>query len=111
MTDEPKRVGRANFKVDDTVVGVIAYAERGDQEVYFHVEVDDEFAGMGVESILSSTALQHARARGKRVVAACSAMAEYVRRNPSHADIVNPVTPEIEEWLRSDPPPERPSLS
>ncbi|WP_425825999.1 GNAT family N-acetyltransferase [Streptomyces fractus] len=87
--------------VDGEAAGLTEYRDRGDQRVFFHTEVDDRFAGQGLASTLVAEALADVRAGGKRVVPVCPYWAKYLKkREQETADVVDPVTPEIRDWLR-----------
>ena len=53
-----------------------------------HTGVPDAISGRGIAGILVKAALDLARARGWRVVAACSYSAAYVQRHPEYADLI-----------------------
>ena len=53
-----------------------------------HSGVPDAIGGRGIAGILVKAALDLARARGWRVVPACSYSAAYVQRHPEYADLI-----------------------
>ena len=55
---------------------------------FLHTEVDPEFEGQGIGSVLASTVLDQVRARGLRVVARCPFIAAYIRRHREYADLL-----------------------
>lgn len=81
--------------------GLSAYADRGDQRVFFHTEVDPAFSGQGLASVLIRQALEDTRAGGRRVVPVCSFVADFLSRHQEFADLADPVTAETVDWLRS----------
>jgi len=54
-----------------------------------HTAVPGAIGGRGIAGALVKAALDHARASGLRVVPACSYAAEYIRRHPEYADLVD----------------------
>jgi hypothetical protein len=87
--------------VDHENVGEAAVADRGQQRVFYHTEVDDRFEGRGLATILIDEALQATRADGKRVVATCPTVAAFIKKHPEFADITDPVTPQILQWVET----------
>ncbi|KAF1728586.1 MAG: N-acetyltransferase [Pseudoxanthomonas sp.] len=66
----------------------LRYSLRGGRMVIDHTGVPDAIGGRGIAGILVKAALDLARARGWRVVPACSYSAAYVQRNPEYADLI-----------------------
>ncbi len=54
-----------------------------------HTLVPEPIGGKGIAAALVKAALDHARGAGLRVELACSYAAEYVRRHPEYADLVD----------------------
>ena len=93
--------GKYTIAVDDQTVGLASVADRGNQRVFYHTEVDDKFEGRGLASILVGEALEAARADDKRVVAVCPMVAAFIKRHSEFSDITDPVTPEILQWAQT----------
>jgi predicted GNAT family acetyltransferase len=70
-------------------VGVVDYHVSEGRVVFPHTEVEPALEGRGVASRLARRALDDARARGLRVVPACSFFRVYLRRNPQDADLLD----------------------
>jgi len=66
----------------------LEYEQRGQVIRLTHTGVPPAISGRGVGSDLVSTALDYARAKGLRVVPACSYAAAYIERHPEYADLV-----------------------
>ena len=66
----------------------LVYRRQGGRLVIDHTGVPDAIGGRGIAGDLVRAALEYARAEGLRVVPACSYSAEYVRRHPQYADLV-----------------------
>ncbi|MEU7029035.1 GNAT family N-acetyltransferase [Streptomyces sp. NPDC046275] len=95
--NEPRR--RYEILVDEQRAGLTAFRDRDRQRVFFHTEVDDAYAGQGLASILVEQALNDVRAAGKRIVPVCPYVAKFLKKHDEYADITDPVTPEILQWL------------
>jgi predicted GNAT family acetyltransferase len=93
--------GEYTIAVEGETVGLAAVADRGDQRVFYHTEVDDRFGGRGLATILVHEALEATRVDGKRVVAVCPMVAAFLRKHPEFSDIADPVTPEILRWTQT----------
>jgi hypothetical protein len=87
--------------VDGETVGLAAVADRGEQRVFYHTEVDERFGGRGLANILVQQALEATRADGKRVVATCPMVAAFIKKHPEFTDITDPVTPAILQWVET----------
>ncbi|MGW1027156.1 GNAT family N-acetyltransferase [Streptomyces sp. NPDC002577] len=87
------------MQIDGKTAGLTAYRDRDDQRVFFHTEVDDAFAGQGLASILVQQALTDVRDSGKRIVPVCPYVAKFLKKQEEFADITDPVTDEIVQWL------------
>ncbi|MFV8048060.1 GNAT family N-acetyltransferase [Mycobacterium sp. 48b] len=81
--------------VDGKHAGLAAYVDSGDQRIFHHTEIDDEFGGQGLAGELVSAALTDARAAGKRIVAVCPYVAKYVQKHHDFDDALDAVTPEV----------------
>ena len=93
--------GKYTVAVDRQSVGLTAFAERGEQRVFYHTEVDEEFGGRGLAGIVIGEALAATRADGKRVVPTCPTVANYIKKHSEFADITDKATPEILRWVET----------
>lgn len=93
--------GKYTIAVEGKQVGLADFADRGDQRVFFHTEIDPAYGGRGLATILVEEALTAARDEGKRIVPVCSMIGTVLKKHPEYDDITDPVTPEVESWLRS----------
>jgi predicted GNAT family acetyltransferase len=93
--------GKYTIAVEGETVGLAAVADRNQQRVFYHAEVDDRFEGRGLATILVQQALEATRADGKRVVATCPMVAAFIKKHPEFADITDPVKPEILQWVET----------
>ena len=66
----------------------LRYSLRDGRMVIDHTGVPDAIGGRGIAGILVKAALDLARARGWRVVPACSYSAAYVQRHSEYADLI-----------------------
>lgn len=88
------------IQVDGSTAGFTAYRDRDDRRVFFHTEIDDAYAGQGLASILVREALDDVRGAGLRIVPVCPYVAKFLKKHEEYADITDPVTPEVLEWLQ-----------
>jgi predicted GNAT family acetyltransferase len=93
--------GKYSIAVDGQNVGLAAVADRDNQRVFYHTEVDERFGGRGLATILVGEALEATRADGKRVVAVCPMVAAFIKKHPEYSDLTDPVTPEILQWVET----------
>jgi uncharacterized protein len=80
---------RYTIAVDGKTVGKAEFLERGDKRVFTHTEVDDDYEGRGLATILIAQALQETRDAGLRIVAQCPMVAAYVKKHQEFADAVD----------------------
>ncbi|MFF4347202.1 GNAT family N-acetyltransferase [Streptomyces sp. NPDC001530] len=92
---------RYEILVDGRTAGLTAYRDRDNQRVFYHTEIDDAFAGQGLASLLVQQALTDVRASGKRIVPVCPYVAKFLKKHEEFADIADPVTPEVLQWLET----------
>jgi predicted GNAT family acetyltransferase len=90
---------RYTISVDGEVAGFAAYADRDNARVFYHTEVQEAFGGRGLATILVTGALDDVRAQGKRIVGVCPLVSAFLKKHPSYADITDPVTKDILNWL------------
>jgi uncharacterized protein len=102
--------GEYSIAVGGKTVGFAAFVDRDNQRVFHHTEVDPEFGGRGLATILVEEALTATRADGKRIVPVCSMVANVIETHPEFADITDPVTAEVQRWLRTQPNTKQPPV-
>ena len=90
---------RFTISVEDQEVGFTEFTDRDGQRVFTHTEVDDNFEGRGLATILVNEALQATREAGLRIVAVCPMVANYVEKHAELSDVVDPVDRDIKRWL------------
>lgn len=84
---------RYEIRVDGALAGFTAYVDRGEQRIFFHTEIGDEFGGRGLAGVLIARALADSRARGRRIVPVCPYVARWVQKHHDVDDVLDPVTP------------------
>ncbi|MFE4453372.1 GNAT family N-acetyltransferase [Streptomyces sp. NPDC056796] len=92
---------RYEILVGEVSAGFTAYRDRDERRVFFHTEIDDAFAGQGLASVLVREALTEVRQSGRRIVPVCPYVAKFLKKHEEFADITDPVTPEILQWLET----------
>lgn len=90
---------RYEIRIGGAVAGFTEYADRGDQRVFYHTEIDRALRGQGLSSVLIEQALTDTRRAGKRIVGTCPAVSAYLQKHDAFADITDPTTPDILTWL------------
>jgi uncharacterized protein len=91
--------GKYTIAVDGETVGLVAFADRDNQRVFYHTEVDEQFGGRGLASIGIKEALEATRAEAKRVVPVCPTVAEFIKKHSEFDDITDKPTPDILRWV------------
>lgn len=82
---------RFTIDVEGQTVGFVEFTDRDGQRVFTHTEVDGEFEGRGLATILVGEALDQTRSAGRRIVPECKLVASYIDKHDEYADIVDPV--------------------
>ena len=85
VTREPDQF---TIAVDGQVVGKAEYLDRGEKRVFTHTEVDNNYEGRGLATILIGEALQQTRDAGLRVKALCPMVVAYLKKHDEYSDIV-----------------------
>ncbi|MEE6178373.1 GNAT family N-acetyltransferase [Mycobacterium sp. 050134] len=91
--------GRYTIAVEGKQVGLAEFADRDNQRVFFHTEIDPAYGGRGLATILVEEALTEARDEGKRIVPVCSMIGTVLKKHPEFDDITDSVTPDIVRWV------------
>jgi predicted GNAT family acetyltransferase len=71
----------------DAMVGIADYRLSGDTVVFPHTEIVWQRRGEGLGATLVRGALDDVRSLGKRVVAQCWYVAEFIDDNPEYRDL------------------------
>ncbi|HEX7827813.1 GNAT family N-acetyltransferase [Mycolicibacterium llatzerense] len=82
--------GRFTIAVDGRTVGLIDYLDQGGRRIFPHTEVQPEYGGRGLATILVAEALDATRAAGLRIVPECSMVSGYIAKHPEYAPLVDP---------------------
>ncbi|MFZ0832392.1 MAG: GNAT family N-acetyltransferase [Mycobacterium sp.] len=96
-----QQADRFTISVDAQPAGFAQFADRDGRRVFFHTEVDDEFEGRGLATIVVGEAVAATKDAGLRVVPVCELVAAYLKEHSELSDIVDQPTPEIEEWVKT----------
>ena len=80
---------RYTIAVEGKEVGHAEFVDRDTQRVFTHTEVDENFEGRGLATILIADALQATRDSGLRIVARCPMVANYVEKHDEFKDVVD----------------------
>lgn len=96
-TDVTEESDRFSISVDGQKAGFTEFLDHDGQRIFPHTEVDDEFEGRGLGTILVRHALEATRAAGLRIVPVCPMVAAFVDKNAEFGDITDPVTDEAKQ--------------
>ena len=80
---------RYTIAVEGNEVGHAEFVDRDTQRVFTHTEVDENYEGRGLATILIAEALQETRDSGLRIVAKCPMVANYVEKHDEFKDAVD----------------------
>ena len=75
--------------VDGGHAGLAHYRIAGRGRVFDHTEIDDEFEGRGLGSVLARGALDDVIARGIPFAATCPFIVRFLERHPEYAEHVD----------------------
>jgi predicted GNAT family acetyltransferase len=78
--------------VDGEQAGFTQYTDRGEQRVFLHTEIDQDYEGRGLGGTLVAGALADVRDSAKRAVAVCPFTVNWLRTHHDFDDIIDPVT-------------------
>ncbi|WP_415907916.1 GNAT family N-acetyltransferase [Oleiharenicola sp. Vm1] len=87
----PVRHNEAEHRYEIALEGHLAVAEyefADGKQVFTHTLVPPEFRGRGYAEALVRTALNDAKAAGRKVVPACSYVAKFIERNKEFASLL-----------------------
>ena len=76
------------IEVEGKKVGKAEFLDRGGKRVFTHTEVDEDYEGRGLATILIGQALQQTRDAGLRIVPQCPMVAAYIKKHDEYSDIV-----------------------
>ncbi len=79
---------RYELVLDGKVVGFADYELQGDTVVFPHTIVEHQYRGRGFGAILVAGALDDVRGTGRRVVAECWFVADFIRDNEEYQDLL-----------------------
>ena len=85
VTAEPERF---TIAVEGNQVGKAEFLDRGNRRIFTHTEVDKNYEGRGLATILIGEALQITRDAGLRIKALCPMVAAYLKKHDEYSDIV-----------------------
>src|SRR6266536_4167405 len=81
---------RYEIYVDDTLAGFAQYHRQSGVVTFTHTEIDPDYEGQGLGSVLARSALDELRGSDEQVVPLCPFIAGYIRRHRQYVDLVVP---------------------
>nr|WP_273941813.1 GNAT family N-acetyltransferase [Kutzneria chonburiensis] len=100
-TEVLRKDNRYELRIDGKLAGLAAFLDRDGQRVFHHTEVNNAYRGQGLSTVLIEQALADTKEAGLRIVAVCPAVAAYLGKHDGFADVTDPVTDEIMDWLEA----------
>jgi predicted GNAT family acetyltransferase len=100
-TEVLRKDNRYELRIDGRLAGLAAFLDRDEQRVFHHTEVNNAYRGQGLSTVLIEQALADTLEAGLRIVAVCPAVAAYLGKHDGFADVTDPVTDEIMDWLEA----------
>ncbi|AKK25404.1 GNAT family N-acetyltransferase [Mycobacterium sp. EPa45] len=88
------------ISVDGIQVGLADFVDHDGQRIFHHTEVDSEYEGRGLASIMVGEALAATRDAGLRIVPVCKMVAKYLEKHHDFDDAVDPATADTERYLQ-----------
>ena len=79
---------RYTISVDGKEVSKAEFLDRDGRRVFTHTEVDGDYEGRGLATILIGEALKQTRDAGMPIVAECPMVAAYVKKHDEFKDAV-----------------------
>jgi predicted GNAT family acetyltransferase len=77
---------RFTIAVEGKQVGKAEFHDRGDRRIFTHTEIDKNYEGRGLATILIGEALQETRGAGLRIVPKCPMVVNYVSNHDEYQD-------------------------
>ena len=91
VSDAPTEHRFEARSADGVLLGFAVYDTIGPTVIFTHTEVDPQFEGQGIASILVQGALDAVRASGRDVVAFCPYVKSWIRRHADYRDLLRSV--------------------
>ena len=79
---------RYELHTDGSVVGFADYILDGGRVIFPHTEIDPSQRGQGLGAVLVRHALDDVRSQGKRAVASCWYVAQFIDEHPEYKDLL-----------------------
>ena len=88
VRDQPD-LQRFEIRVDGELAGFARYVRKGGRIYFVHTEIEPEFEGQGVGTVLARDALDSVRATGEPVVPLCPFIAAFIEHHPDYNALVD----------------------
>ncbi|MCP3811874.1 N-acetyltransferase [Mycobacteriaceae bacterium Msp059] len=80
---------RFTIEVEGRTVGLADFHDRDGRRTFPHTEIEPQYRGRGLATILIAEALRSTRAAGLRIVPTCWMVAEYIDKHPEYAGMTD----------------------
>ncbi|WP_159231582.1 GNAT family N-acetyltransferase [Mycolicibacterium vanbaalenii] len=100
-TDVTAEADRFSISVDGQKAGFTEFIDHDNQRIFPHTEIDDEFGGRGLGTIVVREALEVTREAGLRIVPVCPMVSGFIDKHAEFGDLVDPVTSDVKRILAS----------
>lgn len=87
VRDNPDE-SRYEIRVDGQLAGFTEYVQHGDVADFVHTEIEEQYEGRGLATVLIGQALDDARRRGWQVMPYCAFVRRFVQKHPDYRDLV-----------------------
>lgn len=87
VVDAPER-HRFEILVDGELAGYTEYHEHGDERIFPHTVIHEEYGGRGLATRLVHEALDQTRAGTQRIVPYCPVVKGFIAKNPEYLECV-----------------------
>ena len=80
---------RFTIALDGQDIGFAEYVMKGGRYLFVHTEIDPEFGGRGLGTILARDAMDVVRQERAHIVPLCPFIAHWIDEHPDYADLVD----------------------
>lgn len=93
---------RFEIAVDDAFAGELQYVDVDGRRVFTHIEVGEDFAGMGLARSLTRQSLDSTRGAGMRIVVVCPYVKSFLDKTDEYDAEVDAASPDLVSAAEAD---------